>query len=43
MHIKQNKNIFLFFRARQGLTLLLRIFIEDKKSGLRNSLKIIYF
>jgi len=37
MHIKQTKIFFLCFRARYGLTLLLRISIEDEKSGLHSS------
>jgi len=36
---KNKQNIFLFLkRARQGLTLLLRIFISDEESGLHSSL-----
>jgi len=44
IQIKTNKNIFLFWeRARQGLTLLLRISIKGGESGLRSSLdKIVY-
>jgi len=37
--LKRNKNIFLDFWARQGLTLVLRILIKNEKSGLRSSLK----
>jgi len=36
--LKRNKNIFSFW-ARQGLTLVLRILIQNEKSGLRSSLK----
>jgi len=35
--LKRNKNIFLIFWARQGLTLVLRILIKNEKSGLRSS------
>jgi len=39
MKIKTNKNIFLFLKgARQGLTLLLHIYIRSGESGLRSSL-----
>jgi len=37
--LKRNKNIFLIFWARQGLTLVLRILIQNEKSGLRSSLE----
>jgi len=38
--LKRNKNIFfLIFCARQGLTLVLRILIQNEKSGLHSSLK----
>jgi len=40
--LKRNKNIFLIFWARQGLTLVLSILIKDKKSWLRRSLKDIW-
>jgi len=40
--LKRNKNIFLIFWARQGLTLVLCILIKDEKSGLRSSLKDIW-
>jgi len=39
---KRNKNIFLIFWAPQGLTLILRILIQNEKSGLRSSLKDIW-
>jgi len=44
MKIKTNKFFFYFFeRARQRLTLLLRISIKNGESGLRSSLdKIVY-
>ncbi|WVZ14517.1 hypothetical protein V8G54_012083 [Vigna mungo] len=38
-NIKKQK-YFLVFWARQGLTLLLRILIQNEKSGLRSSLKL---
>jgi len=40
--LKRNKNIFLIFWARQGLTLVLRILIQNEKSGLRSSLDNIW-
>jgi len=40
--LKGNKNTFLIFWARQGLTLVLRILIKNEKSGLRSSLKDIW-
>ena len=41
--LKRNKNIFfLIFCARQGLTLVLRILIQNEKSGLHSSLKDIW-
>ena len=43
MQMKQIIFLFLLFRVQQGLTLLLRIFIKDEKSGLRSSLlKIVW-
>jgi len=33
----------LIFWARQGLTLVLRIFIQNEKSGLRSSLERLFF
>ena len=36
---KKKQKYFFDFWARQGLTLVLRILIKDKKSGLRSSLK----
>ena len=44
IQINIKKNIFLFWgRARQGLTLLLRISIKGGESGWRSSLdKIVY-
>jgi len=40
--LKRNKNIFLIFWVRQGLTLVLRILIKNEKPGLRSSLKDIW-
>jgi len=40
--LKRNKNIFFIFWARQGLTLVVRILIQDEKLGLRSSLKDIW-
>jgi len=37
--LKRNKNIFLIFWALQGLTLVLRILIQNEKSWLRSSFK----
>jgi len=36
---KKQKYFFFYFWARQGLTMVLRIFIKNEKSGLRSSLK----
>jgi len=38
--LKRNKNNFLIFWPRQGLTLVLRILIQNEKSGLHSSLEI---
>jgi len=40
--LKRSKNIFLIFGTRQGLTLVLRIPIQNEKSGLHCSLKDIW-
>jgi len=37
--LKETKIFFFYFRARQGLTLVLRILIKNEKSGLRSSLR----
>ena len=39
-NVKKETKIYIFyFWARQGLTLVLRILIQNEKSGLRSSLK----
>jgi len=40
--LKRNKNIFFIFWARQGLTLVLRILIQNEKSRLRSSLRKLF-
>jgi len=40
--LKETKYFFLIFWARQGLTLVLRILIQNKKSKLCSSLKDIW-
>ena len=41
-NIKKKQKYFCFFFARQGLNLVLRILLQNKKSGLCSSLKDIW-
>jgi len=40
--LKETKYFFFIFWAQQGLTLVLRILIQNERSGLRSSLKDIW-